>query len=189
MSRYEILIGKKPPPLPPPPPPKVREIVAGERRAGKSRDLVNCIERSLNKGYSVIVCVFHPNKYMVDMLGPFRNHVQLIDSKQYRRGHRFYGAQIDAFYYDDIDLHQDMPEVSNARHFYEAKEIVVSTDLVPRGLCEYLNVMPDWRDVPKKIKVGMTEWDIVPVPRRLSSEEIVWNPTPDFKQEYFGKFI
>lgn len=188
MNRYEILIGKEPPPDPEST--KVREILIGERRAGKTTELVNCIRRSIVKDFSVIVCVFHPNKYIQEMLGPYISRIQLIDKEQFRRGERFFGAEMDAFYYDDIDLHKDMGEISNARNFFEAKEIAVTVDSDGReNIYEYLNACcltsPRY-SFPKKQIIGMTEWDLVGVPRVTSYMRE--NPVT-YKQHYLGEFV
>jgi len=55
VNRYEILIGKAPPfeppePSEPPEPPKVREILVGKRRVGKTSELINCIRKTVDKG-------------------------------------------------------------------------------------------------------------------------------------------
>lgn len=187
MNRYEILIGKEPPPEPV----KIREIMFADKRGGKTTELIHCVRNSLIKKRSVIVCVFHPNKYMMEKLGPLLPHVKLIGSSDFRTGRRFFGAKIDSFYYDDIDLQSHLPELSNSRFFYEAEEIIVSVDtFAPHGrggLCEYLNIHPAelmGRHFPMQITIGMTTWDIVPVSHvraRDIPEEPVFKRIPEFK--------
>ena len=129
----------------------------------------------------MVVCVFHPSKYIEEMLGAYRNKIHLISKEVFRHGYRF-GCKVGAFYYDDIDLHQDMPELSNARNFFEIEEIAVTCD-TPE-IYKFLERPPYPRDLPRKINIGMTWWDLDLVGFSSSTAYL-----PSFKQEYSGIFV
>jgi hypothetical protein len=144
VNRYEILIGKEPPPEPPklPEPRKVRELLIGKRRCGKTTELVNCIRKKIEEGIDPVVCVTHPKSYMEERLGSLKRFVYLISEERFK-GEGLHGLStsnnVKAFYFDGIDLVRfrkeddfDTPfgleKYSFDRRFVEIPEIIATCD-------------------------------------------------------------
>ncbi len=188
MNRYEILIGKAPPPEPPEPPEpdKVREILLGKRRAGKTYELINCIRKTVKKGITPLVCLSHKPDYFFQMAGALINHIYLTDPHRLGRDCRGLGDKV--FYYDDFDLVQfrktderpfGLEKYSLDRRFVEMDEIVVTCDVQEmRRYCQFFQL----DSMPSEIKVGFNTWKVIDKPRRS-------NDIPKtFNQSYLGDF-
>lgn len=200
MNRYEILIGKELPPEPPKPPPKVREILLGKRRSGKTFELLNCIRKTVEKGITPLVCLSHKPDYFLDMAGELREHFFLTDSYRLERDCRSLGG-VKVFYYDDFDLvrfrrEEDpsrpfgLEKYSLDRRFVEMDEIVVTCDMQEmHRYCQFSRV-------PPRFKVGFNTWEVVDIPRR-SNEMLYSIDKPrrsndmsySFNRSFMGDFV
>jgi hypothetical protein len=195
MNRYEILIGKEPPPEPPEPP-KVREILLGKRRSGKTFELIDYIRKTVVKGITPLVCLSHKPDYFLEMLGSLVDHVYLTSAERLGRDYRGLLGDIKVFYYDDFDLvrfrkedffdcqrrnsrpSSQLEKYSLDRRFVEMDEIVVTCDIAEmRRYCQisYLDYMPS------KIKVGFNTWEVVDISRR--SNDMIYTFNQSYRSE------
>ena len=194
MNRYEILIGKEllpEPPKLPPKPLKVREILHGKRRSGKTFELINCIRKTVVKGITPLVCLSHKPDYFLEMLGSLVDHVYLISAEGLERDRRGLG-DIKVFYYDDFDLVRLPSEKSSLRNpfglekysldrrFVEMDEIVVTCDV--QEIWKYRQI--SYLDyMPEEIRAGFNTWKVIDIPRRSNDMTYIFN------NSYQGNFV
>jgi len=191
VNRYEILIGKEPPPGPPDPSEQgIREVLIGKRRAGKTRELIECIRKTVEKGITPLVCLSHKEDYFIQMAGSLISQIYLTSPDRLGRESRGLG-ELKVFYYDDFDLvpfrrsgfHEGpfgLERYSLDRRFVEMDEIVVTCDLQEMHRychCYHLD------SVPSSIKVGFSNWEVVDIPRR--SKDVMYT----FNSAFRGEFV